>query len=128
VLKSPAFAETLRAIARGGADAFYDGPIAQDILATVTGHPTNAGDMTAADLKSYRVVERAPVCGPYRVYKVCGMGPPSSGAVAVQQILSTLETRDLARMGPGPEAAHWISGGARLAYATAGSFSATPPL
>jgi gamma-glutamyltranspeptidase / glutathione hydrolase len=117
ILKNPAFAETLRAIARGGADAFYGGPIAEDIVATVTKHPTNPGDMTLDDLKGYAVVERTPVCGPYRVYKLCGMGPPSSGAIAIQQILSVLETKDLARSGLGPEAAHWMAEAGRLAYA-----------
>lgn len=126
VLKNPAFAETLRAISRGGADAFYDGPIAQDIIATVTGHPTNAGDMTLSDLKGYAVVERPPTCGPYRVYKICGMGPPSSGAVAVQQIMSTLETKDLARMGQGAEAAHWVAEAGRLAYADRALFLGDP--
>ncbi|HEX8167587.1 MAG TPA: gamma-glutamyltransferase [Beijerinckiaceae bacterium] len=117
ILRNPAFAATLRAIAAGGADAFYKGAIADDIVRTVTGHPTNPGDMTAADLAAYAVVERAPVCGKYRVYTICGMGPPSSGAVAVQQILSVLETRDMARMGPGAEAAHWFAEAGRLAFA-----------
>jgi gamma-glutamyltranspeptidase/glutathione hydrolase len=117
VLKSPAFARTLRTLAAGGAEAFYKGPIAGDIVRTVAGHPANPGDMTAADLAAYTVVERAPVCGKYRVYTICGMGPPSSGAVAVQQILSVLETRDLARMGPGAETAHWFTEAGRLAFA-----------
>ncbi len=117
ILKNPAFAETLRRIAREGADAFYSGAIAEDIVATVTRHPSNPGDMTLDDLKNYKVVERPPVCGPYRVYKICGMGPPSSGAIAVQQILSVLETKDLARLGQGAEAAHWMAEAGRLAYA-----------
>lgn len=117
LLKNPAFAATLRAMAQRGADAFYDGPIAEGIVAAVTGHATNPGDITLADLKGYRVVERAPVCGRYRVYRVCGMGPPSSGAVAVQQILALVEAQDLARMGPGPEAVHWLSEAGRLAFA-----------
>jgi gamma-glutamyltranspeptidase/glutathione hydrolase len=117
VLKSPAFARTLRALAAEGAGAFYKGPIAEDIVATVTGHPTNPGDMTAADLASYEVVPRAAVCGKYRVYTLCGMGPPSSGGVAVLQILSILETRDMARLGPGAEAAHWFAEAGRLAFA-----------
>jgi gamma-glutamyltranspeptidase / glutathione hydrolase len=117
LLKSPEFAKTLRILAERGADAFYNGPIAEDIVATVTGHPTNPGDMTLADLRAYAVAERAPVCGKYRVYTVCGMGPPSSGAVAVQQILSVLESRDMSRLKPGPEAVHWFSEAGRLAFA-----------
>jgi gamma-glutamyltranspeptidase / glutathione hydrolase len=101
-LRNPAFAETLKSISRGGAQAFYSGAIAADIVQTVTGHPTNPGDITLADLASYRTVRREPVCGRYRVYTVCGMGPPSSGALAVQQILGLVERFDLARMGPGP--------------------------
>lgn len=116
-LKNPAFAATLRVLASGGAAAFYAGPIAQDIVATVTGHPANAGDMTLADLAGYRVVEREPVCSRYRVYTVCGMGPPSSGALAVQQILGIVERVDLARLGPGANAAHWITEAGRLAFA-----------
>lgn len=116
-LSNPAFAATLRTLAEKGADAFYSGPIAEDIVATVTGHAGNPGDMTLDDLKGYTVVERQPLCGKYRVFTICGMGPPSSGAVAVQQILAVLETRDLSRMGPGAEAAHWMAEAGRLAYA-----------
>lgn len=126
VLKSPDFAKTLRALAERGADAFYNGPIAEDIVATVTGHAANPGDMTLADLRAYAVAERPPVCGKYRVYTVCGMGPPSSGAIAVNQILAVLETRDMARLKPGPEAAHWLSEAGRLAFADRAQFIADP--
>jgi len=126
VLKNPALARTLRAIAEKGADAFYTGEIAEDIVATVTGHPTNPGDMTLDDLKNYKVVEREAVCGPYRVYKVCGMAPPSSGGIAVQQILGILETRDMAALKPGPEAAHWIAEAGRLAFADRALYVADP--
>ncbi|MGL5116382.1 MAG: gamma-glutamyltransferase family protein, partial [Beijerinckiaceae bacterium] len=117
VLKNPAFAATLQAIAKEGANAFYTGTIAQDIVDTVTGHRTNPGDMTLADLASYAVVEREPVCGRYRVYRLCGMGPPSSGAVAVLQMLGVLETQDMSRLGPTHAAAHWFSEAGRLAFA-----------
>ncbi len=117
LLKNPAFAGTLRAIAAQGADALYKGPIAEDIVATVAEHPGNPGDMTLDDLAAYRVEERPPVCGSYRVWRLCGMGPPSSGAVAVQQMLGMLESVDLRRMGPGPEAAHWLGEAGRLAFA-----------
>jgi len=117
VLKNPDFARTLREIAEKGAAAFYTGEIAADIVATVTRHTTNPGDMTLEDLKTYKVEERAPVCGPYRTYRICGMGPPSSGAVAVQQIMSVLETQDMAAMKPSPDAVHWVAEAARLAFA-----------
>lgn len=126
ILRNPAFAATLRTLAERGAGAFYEGEIASDIVATVTGHATNPGDMTAADLSAYRVEEREPVCGAYRVWRICGMGPPSSGAVAVQQILGMLETRDLVRMGPGAEAAHWFSEAGRLAFADRNLYLADP--
>ncbi|RDI57352.1 gamma-glutamyltransferase [Microvirga subterranea] len=126
ILKNPAFAQTLRSIAEKGAEAFYSGEIAQDIVATVTGHPSNPGDMTLDDLKGYTVEERAAVCGPYRTYRICGMGPPSSGQVAVQQIMSTLETQDMAAMKPGPEAAHWMAEAGRLAFADRALYIADP--
>lgn len=126
ILKNPAFAATLRAVATEGSQAFYAGPIAQDIVATVTGHKTNPGDMTLADLAAYRIVERAPVCGSYRVWRICGMGPPSSGAIAVQQMLGILETKDIARMGAGPEAVHWFSEAGRLAFADRALYLADP--
>lgn len=126
VLRNPAFAATLRAIAATGSAAFYDGPIAQEIVATVTGHAGNPGDMTLADLAGYRVVEREPVCGAYRVWRICGMGPPSSGALAVQQMLGILETRDMARLGPGADAAHWFSEAGRLAFADRALYLADP--
>ncbi len=126
ILKNPAFAATLRAIAERGSIAFYAGAIAEDIVATVTGHPTNPGDLTLADLAAYKVEEREPVCGAYRVWRICGMGPPSSGAVAVQQMLGILETRDLARLGPGAQAAHWFSEAGRLAFADRNLYLADP--
>jgi gamma-glutamyltranspeptidase/glutathione hydrolase len=117
LLRLPAYAATLRRLAAEGASAFYAGEIAEEIVARVTGHPTNPGRMTLADLAAYRVAERAPVCGAYRGFRVCGMGPPSSGAIAVQQILGIVERFDLARMGPGPDAAHVIAEAGRLAFA-----------
>jgi len=126
VLKNPAFAKTLRTIAEKGADAFYTGEIAQDIVTTVTGHATNPGDMTLDDLKGYKVQERDALCGNYRTYRICGMGPPSSGQVAVQQIMGILETQDMASLKPGPDAVHWIAEAGRLAYADRALFLADP--
>ena len=126
VLKNPALAKTLREIAAKGADAFYSGSIAADIVASVTRHPTNAGDMTLDDLRSYKVEEREPVCGAYRTYRVCGMGPPSSGGIAVLQILGVLEGQELGVRKPGPEAAHWLAEAGRLAFADRALFLGDP--
>jgi gamma-glutamyltranspeptidase / glutathione hydrolase len=126
VLKNPAFADTLRQIAEGGGDAFYEGPIAAAIVAAVAGHPLRAGDITLEDLRRYRVEERPPVCGRYRVYRVCGMGPPSSGGIATLQILNALEPVDLGRLGPGAEALHWFAEAGRLAFADRALFLADP--
>ena len=126
ILRTPAFAQTLRAIAGNGSQAFYAGEIARDIVATVTGHATNPGDITLDDLAAYKIEERDPVCGAYRVWRICGMGPPSSGAVAIQQMLGILETRDLSRLGPGAEAAHWFSEAGRLAFADRNLYLADP--
>jgi gamma-glutamyltranspeptidase/glutathione hydrolase len=105
------YAQTLRALASQGADAFYRGAIAADIVRAV------AADLTLADLAAYRVIEREPVCGGYRGYRICGMGPPSSGASGVLQILGVLERTDFARAAPGSAAAvHLFSEAARLAY------------
>ncbi len=92
----------------------------------MTGHAANPGDMTLDDLKAYKVEERPALCGPYRRYTVCGMGPPSSGQVAVQQILGILQETDMAALKPGPEAVHWISEAGRLAYADRALYLADP--
>jgi gamma-glutamyltranspeptidase/glutathione hydrolase len=126
VLKNPAFAKTLRLIAEKGADGFYTGEVANDIVTSVTSHATNPGDMTLDDLKAYRVEERSAVCGNYRSYKICGMGPPSSGQIAVQQILGILQETGMAALKPGPEAVHWISEAGRLAYADRALYLADP--
>ena len=126
VLKNPAFAVTLRAVAAQGSEAFYKGAIAEDIVATVAGHATNPGDITLADLAAYKVEEREAVCGAYRIWRLCGMGPPSSGAVALQQMLGVLEGQDLRRMGPGADAAHWFTEAGRLAFADRALYLADP--
>jgi gamma-glutamyltranspeptidase/glutathione hydrolase len=127
VLKNPAFARTLRAIATGGAKAFYEGEIARDVVDTANLHPTPRGDLTLADLAAYRVVVREPVCGPYRGYRVCGMPPPSSGGITLLQMLAMLEPFDVAAMGPASFwSVHFISEAGRLAYADRGAYVADP--
>lgn len=118
LLKNPDYAATLRAIASGGADAFYRGPIAERIVDAVRDHPANPGGLTLVDLSSYSVKERAAVCAPYRGYEVCGMGPPSSGAIAIGQILGMVEPFDVATLGADdPESWRIIGDATRLAFA-----------
>ncbi len=91
VRTNPVYAATLRAIAAGGADAFYNGPIAESIVAAAAGEPTAKGDLTSADLSRYTPKERAALCFSYRAKKICGMGPPSSGALTIGQTLKLIE-------------------------------------
>ena len=117
-IKNPAMAKTLRKLARGGPKAFYSGPIAKSLLATVNKSPVNPGDMTLADLAAYKAKEQKALCAPYRVYVVCGMGPPSSGATTVLQILGTIERFDMPGMGKDdPKSWHLIAEAMQLAYA-----------
>ena len=126
LLKNPQLAATLRAIASGGADAFYRGPIAADIATTVRGYTRNPGSMTTVDLAGYEAKERVPVCSDYRKWRVCGMGPPSSGGIAIAQMLGMLATLDIGalppvtvagKIEPQPQAVHLFSEVGRLAYA-----------
>ena len=129
LLKSPALADTYRAIANGGIAAFYGGAIAQDIvdeIADTTGGIT-PGATTLADLAGYRSKKRQAVCIDYRQAQVCGMGPPSSGGLAVAQTLGILENFDLAAHRPGSidinggrptvTGVHLVAEANRLAYA-----------
>jgi gamma-glutamyltranspeptidase / glutathione hydrolase len=118
VLVNKPLAATLRMIAEGGPAAFYTGTIAADIVAAVTQAPLNAGDVTMADLDLYRAKQRPAVCGPYRVYIVCGMGPPSSGGLTLLEILGMLDGFTMAKTGPvSVEGVHLYAEAARLAYA-----------
>jgi gamma-glutamyltranspeptidase/glutathione hydrolase len=129
VLTNPELAATLRTIAERGADALYEGPIAQTIVDAAGNARGRAGDMTLADLAAYRVQEREPVCVGYRRYRVCGMGPPSSGGLAVGQVLKLLEGFDL---GKGPadalntRALHLIAEAQKLAFADRNHYVGDP--
>ncbi|MGD9537325.1 MAG: gamma-glutamyltransferase [Alphaproteobacteria bacterium] len=117
-LANPAYAETLRVLANEGADAFYEGPLAADIAATVQGASINPGGMTERDLALYQALRRPPLCATYRAHLVCGMGPPSSGGPTVLQTLKLLERFDLAALAPDSvEAVHLVSEASRLAFA-----------
>jgi gamma-glutamyltranspeptidase/glutathione hydrolase len=121
-----AYGATLRALSTQGADALYRGEIAADIVRAVRAHD-RAGDLTEADLANYRAVERDPLCGRYRQWRLCAMAPPSSGGVAVLQILGVLERAGFDRAPPHSESAvHLYTEAARLAYADRARFLGDP--
>ena len=124
-----AYADTLRTLAQEGVRAFYTGPIAQDIVDTVQGtamgEDFNRGLLSLVDLALYDVIERPAVCAPYRAHEVCGMGPPSSGALTVGQILGMLDSYDLAALGAtDPETWRLVGDASRLAFADRGRYMA----
>jgi gamma-glutamyltranspeptidase/glutathione hydrolase len=117
ILKNPELAATLTTIAKQGAAAFYKGPIANDIVATADHAWVNPSDMTLADIAGYKAKERPPLCGFYRQYRLCGMGPPSSGGVAVLELLGLLQPFDLKGQVNTPESWNLFAQASRLAYA-----------
>ncbi|MBI3710772.1 MAG: gamma-glutamyltransferase [Proteobacteria bacterium] len=117
-LVNEALAETLRIVANGGADAFYTGVIARDVVTAVQESPSRPGRLTLDDLAGYHAVKRDPVCGPYRAFRICGMGPPSSGGIAVLQILGILEEFNVKSLPSGSlRAVHVLNEASRLAFA-----------
>ena len=127
IYKSPDYAATLRKIAMEGPDGFYKGEIAQAIVDKVQQAPRQQGGMTLADLENYQAKERAPVCGDYREYRLCSMGPPSSGGVAVLQILGMLQRFKPAELTPNTvSGAHLFAQASRLAYADRAQYLADP--
>ncbi|KAB8041438.1 gamma-glutamyltransferase [Janthinobacterium aquaticum] len=131
ILKNPALARTLQEVADGGADAFYQGRIARDIAVKVASHPTNPGKLTMQDIAGYRAIVREPVCSDYKAWTVCGMPPPSSGGVAIAQMLGMLEVKDIAQFPPvdgmpDTRAIHLFAEAGRLAYADRDRYIADP--
>ena len=124
VVRNAALAATFRRIALGGADAFYTGEIARDVVNAARGH-ARPGVVTEADMAGYRVRISDPLCGGYRSYRVCSMPMPSSGGVAILQILGLLEGYDVPRMKPDSvEAAHLFAEAGRLAFADREKYAA----
>jgi len=116
--RNPALAALLRRIAAEGPDAFYKGENAAAIAHAVASARRNPTRLTEADLAAYEAKDRPAICGRYRGYRICGMGPPSSGAVTILQMLGMLERFDMARLGKdSPVAWHLIGEAMRLAYA-----------
>lgn len=125
LLKNPAYANTLKVLAKEGADAFYRGKIANDIVLRVKSAKDNPGVLAAEDFSIYKVKERPATCAPYRQYSVCGMGPPSSGALTVGQILGVANQFDLKALGKdSPQAWQIIGDASRLAFADRGRYMA----
>ena len=122
ILMNPELALVFREIAAVGANGFYRGSIARDIEAKVKVHSTNPGGLTASDIAGYQAKEREPVCTDYRIWTVCGMPPPSSGGIAIAQLLGILEQKRIQNHPPKDgvpdvEAIHLFSEAGRLVYA-----------
>ncbi|RZJ06206.1 MAG: gamma-glutamyltransferase family protein, partial [Haliea sp.] len=144
-LKNPALADVLRQIARNGSNALLGGRVAQAMVAKVQRHPTNPGKLAMADLARYTPKKREPICSDYegrgKAYRICGMPPPSSGAIAVGQILGILNHTPAATLplvtgmsgvegtpGPTPSAdwLHLYTEASRLAFADRGQYLGDP--
>lgn len=124
---NPELAALLEQLAARGADHYYTGPHAQAVVNTVRTAPQNPGQMTAGDLAAYDAKERPALCGTYRGYRICGMGPPSSGGTTVYAILKQLERFDLEALGPdNPVSWHLMAESMRLAYADRDAYVADP--
>lgn len=122
---NPQLAQTLETIARHGIGRFYNGALADEIAEKVAAETPREAAMTRADIAAYRVFERPAVCGHYRIYRICGMGPPSSGATTVLAMLGQLERFDMASLrADSPKAWHLFIESQRLAYADRGQYLA----
>jgi gamma-glutamyltranspeptidase/glutathione hydrolase len=118
IYKNPEYAASLRIIAAGGAKAFYTGEIAQAIVDKVQHAPKNPGGMTLEDLAGFHALERSPVCGDYRIWHLCSMGPPSSGGIAIVQILEMLQRFPSSQLQPNTlSEVHLYTQASKLAYA-----------
>ncbi len=127
ILRNRELAQLLARVATLGPDTFYVGPSAEALVRTVRGAARNPAAMVAGDLAAYEAKERPPVCAPYRGYRICGMGPPSSGATTVYATLKQLERFDLRGLGKdNPVAWHLIGNSMRLAFADRDAFVADP--
>ena len=118
VLYNRYFARILTRVAEQRSKVLYEGSLMRTIIAiTSQSDPDNRGILQEEDFATYDVIERDPVCVAYRVYEVCGMAPPSSGGLAVGQILGILDHFDLAAAGPSPAGVHLLAEASRLAFA-----------
>jgi gamma-glutamyltranspeptidase/glutathione hydrolase len=126
-LKNPAYAATLKLLAKDGEKVFYTGSVARAIVQTVRQNPHQPGKLALADLKAYQARDRAPLCGAFRQYKVCGPAPPSSGGTAVIQILGILQHLDAGLLTPESTSFyHLFAEASRLAAADRDTYLADP--
>lgn len=126
VLKNPEMAQVLRILAAKGAKVFYIGPIAKDIVDAVHAHPA-PGDLTLEDMANYRPWSGKPLCMPWQTYNLCGAPPPSSGPLAVMQMVGILGHTPLADLSPTSAlAVHYFSEAGRLAFADRDLYVADP--
>jgi gamma-glutamyltranspeptidase / glutathione hydrolase len=135
LLRNPDYAAVLREVAERGPAAFHEGTVARDIVAKVRSHASNPGLLTEADLAGYAAKVREPLCFDHLAARLCGMPPPSSGPLAIAQMLGMLTSRNLSVMAPMPaafglepsaDAVHQLSEAGRLAYADRGRYVADP--
>lgn len=135
VLQNPALALVLKRIAAEGAKALHEGEIASAIVAKVQSHPGNPGKLSMADMASYAAIKRDPLCSDYsagsNTYSICGMPPPSSGAIAVAQILGILSNTvaDNIPLQDGLPGAAWLhqyTEASRLAFADRAQYIGDP--
>ncbi len=119
IITNPQLAQTFSIIAKEGIEPFYSGKIAQDMVKAVRNSPNNPGYLNLNDLENYKSQEGELICGTYRVkYKICSMPLPSSGGIALLQILGILENFDLSQLKPSSiDAIHLITEATRLGYA-----------
>ena len=137
LLKNPELAAVMRDIAKRGSQALKDGPVAEALVKKVRQHPTRPGSMTLQDLTNYKAKKRDPLCFDHLVqttgksYQICGFPPPSSGTLAIGQMLSILNNTPAGKMQleqglPSADWLHFYTEAARLAFADRGQFVADP--
>ncbi|WP_174874630.1 gamma-glutamyltransferase family protein [Vogesella oryzae] len=140
VLQNQPYAEVLRAIAAQGSKALLQGPVAAAIVTKVRGHAANPGLLTLADLAAYRPKKREALCSDYRArehdYRLCGFPPPSSGMLAIGQILGILNNTAAAshppqqaadgKLLPSPQWLHLYTEASRLAFADRAKYVGDP--
>ena len=117
------YGNLMRRLAEHGSDIFYSGPTASSIVATIRVGNENPGLITLADLANYTIKERPAICTKFRSYEVCGMGPPSSGAIGVGQILGMINAYPVGKMRD-PQTLRLIGDATRLAFADRGRYLA----